>query len=265
MSWPITRDLKSTVGELFPVRRDRRVVLGLVVLAAVVSMTELAATRLFASLILPETDRTTTYTAVLVVLFLAFFASLRLVNYAREMYRLNVFERALKESVGLSPASDSWRWAMAMEVTQILSTLGRLVVITGATLILAWQFGVAVVLVAGLVGMSISLLYRRQFRIQREFRAMQLAYNPVDNATKVRTRIKAGETGSLVGYLGIVILIGLLLVMTLGGLIDPATGFVLFIALRMLGQTFTEFAKGLMRYVRARAFSEMPVPDEDDD
>ena len=39
----------------------------------------------------------------------------------------------------------------------------------------------------------------------------------------------------------------------------------LFIALRMLGQTLTEVAKGLMRYVRAVAFSEVPVRDDDED
>jgi hypothetical protein len=264
VAWPIARDIRTSVRELFPVRRDRTVVLGLVALAAVVSMTELAATQLFAVLILPESDRSTTLTAVLVVLFLVFFGGLRIVNFLREKYRINVFERALADS-GLSKVSDSWRWAMAMEVTSILSTMGRIAVVVLACLVLAPLFGVAVVVGVALVGVAISILYRRQLSVQREFRAAQLAYRSVDNATKVRTRVIAGETGALFGYAGIVALIGVLLWMILAEVIAPATGFVLFIALRMLGQTLTEVAKGLMRYVRAMAFSEVPVRDDDED
>ncbi len=264
MAWPIAGDIRTSVKELFPVRRDRMVVLGLVALAAVVSMTELVATQLFSVLILPKSDRSTALTTVLVVLFLVFFGGLRVVNFLREKYRINVFERALVDS-GVSKASDAWRWAMAMEVTSILSTMGRIAVVVAATIVLAPLFGVAVIAAVAVVGFSLSFIYRRQLSTQREFRAAQLAYRSVDNATKVRTRVIAGETGALFGYAGVVVLIGVLLWMILGEYIEPGTGFVLFIALRMLGQTLTEVAKGLMRYVRARAFSEIPPHDDEDD
>ena len=264
MAWPIAGDIRTSVKELFPVRRDRMVVLGLVALAAVVSMTELVATQLFAVLILPKSDRSTAVTTLLVVLFLVFFGGLRVINFLREKYRINVFERALVDS-GVSKASDAWRWAMAMEVTSILSTMGRIAVVVLACLVLAPLFGAAVVAGVALVGVAVSILYRRQLGVQREFRAAQLAYRSVDNATKVRTRVIAGETGALFGYAGIVVLIGVLLWMILAETIDPGTGFVLFIALRMLGQTLTEVSKGLMRYGRARAFSEVPVRDDDED
>ena len=52
------------------------------------------------------------------------------------------------------------------------------------------------------------------------------------------------------------LLIGLLIVLTLTGIVGPGTAFVLFVALRMLGQILSEIAKSLMRHVRARAFSE---------
>lgn len=264
MAWPIARDIRTSVRDLFPVRRDRMVVLGLVALAAVVSMTELAATQLFAVLILPQTDRSATLTAVLVVLFLVFFGGLRVVNFLREKYRINVFERALTDS-GVSRATDAWRWAMAMEVTSILSTMARIAVVVLACLVLAPWFGVAVIVGVAVVGVALSVIYRRQLTSQRGFRAAQLAFRGVDNATKVRTRVIAGETGALFGYAGIVVLIGVLLWMILAGYIGPGTGFVLFIALRMLGQTLTEVSKGLMRYVRAMAFSEVPTRNDDED
>jgi hypothetical protein len=264
VAWPIAGDIRTSVKELFPVRRDRMVVLGLVGLAAIVSTTELVATQLFSVIILPNSDRSSTVTGLLVVLFLVFFGGLRVVNFLREKYRINVFERALVDS-GVSKVSDSWRWAMAMEVTSILSTMSRIAVVVAATIVLAPLFGVVVVLAVASVGFSLSFLYRRQLSAQREFRAAQLAYRSVDNATKVRTRVIAGETGALFGYAGVVVLIGVLLGMILADVVAPGTGFVLFIALRMLGQTLTEVAKGLMRYVRARAFSEIPPRDDDED
>jgi hypothetical protein len=264
MAWPIAGDIRTSVKELFPVRRDRMVVLGLVALAAIVSTTELVATQLFSVIILPDSDRSSTVTGLLVVLFLVFFGGLRVINFLREKYRINVFERALVDS-GVSKVTDSWRWAVAMEVTSILSTMSRIAVVVAATVVLAPLFGAVVVVAVASVGIGLSVLYRRQLSTQRQFRAAQLAYRSVDNATKVRTRVIAGETGALFGYAGVVVLIGVLLWMILTEEISPGTGFVLFIALRMLGQTLTEVAKGLMRYVRARAFSEVPPRDDDED
>ena len=180
MSWPIAGDIRTSVKELFPVRRDRMVVLGLVALAAIVSMTELIATQLFSVIILPDDDRNTTVTALLVVLFLVFFGGLRVINFLREKYRINVFERALVDS-GVSKVSDSWRWAMAMEVTSILSTMSRIAVVVAATIVLAPLFGAAVVVAVATVGYALSFLYRRQLSTQRGFRAAQLAYRSVDN------------------------------------------------------------------------------------
>jgi hypothetical protein len=256
MTWPITAELRTTLVELFPVRRDRRVVAALVALAAAVSTTELAATHLFGLLVLPSSDRTSLTTVLLVVLFFGVFGGVRLVNYAREMYRLNVFERALVETTGGAVARDSWRWALAMEVTSLLSAAGRAVVVVVVCLVLAPWFGLAVLLLVAAVGIVLSSMFTRQLRTQRDFRAAQLARSPVSTATKLRTRVRAGEQGSLVGYLGILLLAGLLIVMALGGSVDPGTAFVLFIALRMLGQIISEMARMLMRYVRARAFSE---------
>src|SRR3712207_892692 len=102
-----------------------------------------------------------------------------------------------------------------MEVTSILSTMSRIAVVVAATIVLAPMFGLAVVVAVGTVGFALSFLYRRQLSTQREFRAAQLAYRSVDNATKVRTRVIAGETGALFGYAGVVVLIGVLLWMIL--------------------------------------------------
>lgn len=257
MQWPIVRDLAAALDTLFPVKRDRRVVWGLVALAALVSTTELAATQLFSSLILPDSKRATGTTAVMVVLFLVFFGGLRVINYLREMYRLTVFKRALTDS-GVNPVSDSWRWASAMELTSLLSTIARIAVVTLACFVIEPRFGPAVLVGVLLVGACISVVYRRQRGHQQRFRSAQLARKPVDNAVKVRTRVRAGEIGALIANGCVVVLIGVLLAMTFLDWVKPASGFVLFIALRLLGQSMTELSKGLMRFVRATVFSGTP-------
>jgi hypothetical protein len=248
--------MRATVCRLFEVRRDRAVVLGLVGLAAVVSTTELVATQLFSALILPKGDRSSSHTVVLVLLFFAVFGGLRLVNFAREMYRINVFERALTSSVGAAHHRDSWRWAMAIEVTSLLSSVARVVVVALALVALAPAFGIAVLVVMALVGKALSVIFVRQLSTQRGFRAMQLAQSPASNATKIRNRVKAGEVGSLIAHLGVVLLVGALIMLTLDGRVAPGTSFVLFVALRMMGQMLGEISKGLTRFVRARANSE---------
>ena len=188
------------------------VVLGLVALAAIVSTTELVATQLFSVLILPKTDRNTAVTALLVVLFLVFFGGLRVINFlAREVpdQRLRAGAGRLRRQQGQrlvalgdghgghprssarSAASPSW-WPRPSCWPRCSAS--------------SWCVAVAA------VGFSLSFLYRRQLATQREFRAAQLAYRSVDNATKVRTRVIAGETGALFGYAGVVVLIGVLLV-----------------------------------------------------
>ena len=164
MAFPVATDIRTTFGTLFSNKRDRLVVLGLVVLAAVVSLTELVATQLFSVLILPGSDRGTGEIVLLVVLFFGVYGGLRLINFAREMYRINVFERALTNSVGLTPVKDSWRWAMAIEVTTLLSTAGRIAVVTAACLVFAPLFGVGVLVVVAMTGAAVSLIYRRQLR-----------------------------------------------------------------------------------------------------
>jgi hypothetical protein len=239
------------------IKRSTAGVLGLVLLAAAVSMTELAATHLFSLLILPtEAPRSTGNIAFLVGAFFALYGGLRLIHFFREMYRIHVFERALSESEGLTPARDSWRWSLAMEVTGVLSAAGRLVVVVLVCLVISPLFGLAALLAAAATAKILSGMITRQLGTQREFRAMQLARSPAPNATRVRSRIRAAEVGSLVVQLSTVVLIGWLLVLTFMGFVSPVNAFVSFVALRQMSQVLTEICKGLMRYVRSRALTE---------
>ena len=97
---------------------------------------------------------------------------------------------------------------------------------------------------------------KRQYVEQRKLRKLQLQKQTVTNAEKVRTRILAGEWISLFSAFGMLLLFGTLILFSARDYIDPTIAFTLFIALRMLGQVYSGFSSGLMRYVRARVYSE---------
>lgn len=254
--WTIVRSLRQTAGELFPTRRDRLVVLGLVLLAAAVSVAELATAQIFATLILPDQPRDTADVALLAVAFFAAFAVLRLVNYAQSVYRINVFEKAFGRGEQPARHKESWRWATAIELVSILTQVARLVAIALAVVVLAPLFGLVNLLVAVVVLEVLGLTMRRQDVTQRDFLEQQRNKAPVSTAERVRARIRAGERGALVASLGIMALFGVLIALTIGGQVDPGTAFVVFLAVRMEGQIYTGISSGLMRYVRARVYSE---------
>ena len=251
----ITIELWSSAKDLFPTYRDRRMVLGLVALATIVSISELLLARLFSELILPSEPRKNSEIIILSTVFLFVFALLRLINFGREYYRLNVFEKALSDDE-TNRFSNSWRWATAMELTSLLTMLGRFIFISALLFYFSIPFGVCNLILSVILFQVFSIQMKRQYVQQRKFRKLQLQKKTVSNAEKVRTRILAGESISLFSAFGMLLLFGALILFSARDLIDPTIAFTLFIALRMLGQVYSGFTSGLMRYVRARVYSE---------
>ena len=95
----------------------------------------------------------------------------------------------------------------------------------------------------------------KQLKSQYEFKEKQRTSNPASNAEKVRTRVISGELGSLLSSAGVIILLGILIFLFADDDVTPANAFVLFIALRMVGQIYSGLSSGLMRFARARVFS----------
>jgi len=55
---------------------------------------------------------------------------------------------------------------------------------------------------------------------------------------------------------GMLLMFGALILFSSKDVIEPTIAFTLFIALRMIGQVYSGFSSGLMRYVRARVYCE---------
>ena len=109
---------------------------------------------------------------------------------------------------------------------------------------------------SAIIAQAFSILLRKQFIEQREFRKKQKSREIVPNVQKVRTRIRAAELATLLSAFGVMGLMGLLVALTVSDRVSPQNAVVLFIAVRMMGQMYSGVASGLMRYVRATVFSE---------
>ena len=251
--WSIAQQFRSAFTDLFRTRRDVLIVLGLIVFGAVVSAAELLTAQLFAEIIVPSGggDRSRNDTILLAVLFLAVFGSLRVLNYAQSVYRVNVFEKALQGREHMSRAGESWQWATAMELTSILTMIARVLVIVGALFFFSPLFGLANLVLLVVIAEVFGLALRRQLLTQQGFRDQAEAKNPVSSADRVRARIKAGEASALIASLGVMGLMGVLIVLAVIGNIAAGAAIVIFLAVRMLGQMYSGISSGLMRFARA--------------
>ena len=252
--WSITQEFRSAFADLFRTRRDVLIVLGLVIFGAVVSAAELVTAQLFSEIIVPSGSgaRSQNDTILLAVLFLGVFASLRFLNYAQSIYRVNVFEKALLGREHISRSGESWQWATAMELTSILTMAARVVVIVAALFFFSPLFGVANLLLLIISAEVFGLALRRQLVTQQGFRDKADAKDPASSADKVRARIKAGEASALIASLGVMGLMGVLIVLAVIGNISAGAAIVIFLAVRMLGQMYSGLSSGLMRFARAR-------------
>lgn len=252
--WTLIRELRAALADLFPTRRDTAIVTGLIVFGAVVSGAEMLTAKLFSDIIIPggTSPRPMAETIALAVLFLVVFGGLRVVNYAQNLYRVNVFEKAFHGREDVKGSEESWRWATAMELTSILTMAARIGVISAVLFILSPVFGLSNLIVALLIAEIFGAAVRRQFLTQQGFRDRQKAKAPASSAEKVRARIKAGEASSLLASLGVMALMGVLIVFAITGVVNAGNALVLFLAVRMIGQMYSGISSGLMRFARAR-------------
>lgn len=252
--WTLIRELRSALTDLFPTRRDTLIVTGLVLFGAIVSGAEMLTAKLFSDIILPggTAARPMADTIALAVLFLVVFGGLRVINYAQNLYRVNVFEKAFNGREDVKGSEESWRWATAMELTSILTMGARIGVIAAVLFILSPVFGLANFVVFLVITEIFGAAVRRQFLTQQGFRDRQKAKAPASSAEKVRARIKAGEASALLASLGVMGLMGVLIVFAITGVVDAGNALVLFLAVRMIGQMYSGISSGLMRFARAR-------------
>ncbi len=253
----VARELRAAFHELFTTRRYRLVLIGLVLIAAFISVSELAVAKLFTKIILHEGTMSHTKLAVFVTGFFLFFGATRAGHFFQRIYRVNVFDKAFKASNSeIKGSRENWRWSLAFELTGLLSTCTQLTVIILFFTYLNWGFGLLNILIVVAIFQVYGRLFKSQLEAQRGFVEAKKNKTPVANAIRIGTRIKSGETGILISGAAMLILLAALIYLSYNGDISPSNTVVLFFGLRMQNSNLSNVSNGLMRFARARTHSE---------
>jgi hypothetical protein len=253
----IVYQLKNSLLQLFPTNRHRAILIGLVLIAAFISISELAVTKLFTDIILHEGSRSRTQLIVYVTAFFLFFGLTRAGHYLQRIYRVNVFDKAFKSSnTGLTATQENWRWSLAFELTTLLGVLTQIFVIVAFFAYINTLFGILNIFVLLMVFEVLGRIFAKQIEVQRGFVVDRKNKIPVSNFERIGSRIKSGEFGILVSGFSLIVFLAALIYLSYKGDISRSNTIILFFGLRMQNSSLATFSTSLMRFARARTNSE---------
>ena len=250
-------NLRKSLHDLFPTRRFRLILIGLVLIAAFISVSELIVARLFTQIILHEGEIDKSYLALLLVGFFLFYGFTRIGQFGQRIYRVRVFDRAFKANeLELTTGKENWRWTQAFEITNIYSMLTQVGVVLLFFFYFNLIFAALNLLIITIVLEVLGRLFSKQMEMQRTFAQAQKDKIKIDNFLRVGSRIKSGEIGTLIAGFAMIILLGALFYLNFTGDINASDTIVLFFGLRMQTSNLSGISTGLMRFARAKTHGE---------
>lgn len=253
----VARELLYAVRTLFSTTRDRSILIGLVLIAAMISVSELAVAKLFTTIIDFEKSMSKSNLIILIIGFFLFFGITKAGHFLQRVYKVRFFEKAFKESsTEVHSSKENWRWSLAFELTNILSTCTQLGTIILFFAYLNWQFAVVNILVVLAIFQVFGALFSNQLDAQRGFVTARKNKEQITNAVRIGTRVKSGEIGVLVSGIAMLILLGVLIYLSYIDGISASNTIVLFFGLKMQNSNFSNISTALMRFARARTNSE---------
>lgn len=253
----ILGQLKSALLQLFPTTKYRIILISLVLIAASISVSELAVAKLFTKIIMHEGSLPKTKLVIYIIGFFLFFGATRAGHFFQRIYRVNVFDRAFKASeVEIARSKENWRWSLAFELTSLLSIFTQMGVVILFFIFLNWKFGILNIFVVLVIFQILGRIFRKQIHSQRSFVKARANKEHVPNFIKIGTRIKSGETGIFLSGMAMLILFAALIFFSYNGEISTSNTIVLFFGLRMQNSSLSNISSGLMRFARARTHSE---------
>ncbi|MEI9906780.1 MAG: hypothetical protein WDO06_01735 [Actinomycetota bacterium] len=247
----------ATLRLLFPTRKFRSILFGLVLLSAIISVSELVVAKFFTKIISHEhkltSEQMLTYTLVLLFCFVL----TRVGHFLQKIGRVSVFDGSFK-TANLTGGNmqESWQWSLAFEVSNILGVCTQLIVVAVFFIVLNPAFSALNFVMLIVILFVYGALFRHQLGAQQGFRESRKQKKVVANSVRVGTRIRSGELGALVSGFGMIILLTVLLYMSYKRDIPPGDAIVFFFGLKMQTSNLATFSAGLMRFARALANSE---------
>jgi hypothetical protein len=253
----VAKELLHAIKTLFTTTKDKFILLSLVLIAAMISVSELAVAKIFTKIIGHEKNMDQTKLIILVVGFFLFFGMTKAGHFLQRVYKVKFFDNAFKASIAEVPTSkENWRWSLAFELTNILSTCTQLSVIILFFAYLSWHFAVINILVVLAIFEVYGKLFSSQLNAQRGFVIARKNKEIITNAVRIGTRIKSGEIGILISGIAMLILLGVLIYLSYISGISTSNTIVLFFGLKMQNSNFSNISTALMRFARARTNSE---------
>ena len=256
----ICREMIAGFRHLFPRGRFRFVLIFLSLIAATISVSELLVMKFFATLVLNEGDLDSSALLLAVIGFFIFFIVTRVSQFYQRNYRVEAFARSFRAAKKDRTVKEENReWAMAFELTNILSLGTQLLAILLFFLFLNPWFAVVNAMVLLLVLQVVGHLFRKQITIQTDLAALR-GRKKVKPYKRYGARIKAAETGALSSGTGTLFLLGLLLFLSIDGQITPANTLVIFLGARLQNSVMANASRSLMRYAKSNS----RTADDDD-
>ena len=253
------RDFWRAFADLFTHRGSRAEVSGLLALLAVLPISELVVTRMFAHLILDGEQRYAEDPNGVVqsaVVFFVAFAVSRALHHVVRLNRVRVFRRGFEKSGEERPAAkEAWSWAAAFELSAALVALIQVFAFCAVFVWIDLRFGLLNVLIGGLVLAIIAWIYRRQLAHQIRYltEGAPTAENGTAVSDRVGRRVRDAEVGAAVASLAMAASLGLVLWRVIEGGVSGADAIVLFLGLRLMYSQVGNLSASAMRFARAKA------------
>ena len=259
----IVREINSGFTQLFPGGRFRYVLVVLAMLAAVISVSELLVMKFFVNIVVQEGEIERDRFILLGAGLAIFFILTRVSQYYQKIYRVKAFARSFKALRKLkNRGARNPEWAMAFEVSNILTQATQLIAVLTFTVILEPIFAALNLLVVLVILTVIGRIFAKQLKVQQELQ-VERDGKSARPQKRYGTRIKAAELGSLLAGLGIALLLAVLLFMSYNGDISLANTLIIFFGTRLQNGSLSSTSRSLMRYAKAKAGAKSP--DEDDE
>ncbi len=255
----IAKEMISGFRHLFPRGRFRFVLIFLSLIAATISVSELLVMKFFATLVLHEGDYDSNTFLLAAVGFFVFFLVTRISQFYQRNYRVKAFARSFRatnKGKKKKRKVENREWAMAFELTNVLSLGAQLSAITLFFLILNPIIALLNVILLAMILHIVGNLFRNQIQIQAEMAAKK-GEERVKPDKRYGVRIRAAETGTLASGAGMLILLAMLLVYHVNDHITAANTLVFFLGARLQNSVISNASRSLMRYAKSNSRTEV--------
>jgi hypothetical protein len=246
----IAREMTARFRRLFPHGKFRWVLIAISLIGAAISVSELLVMKLFATLVLHEGEFERSLLIWAIVGFFLFFIVTRVGQFFQRNYRVKALARAFR-AIGKERTSkeENREWAMAFELTNVLSQGTQLIAILAFFLLLNPLIAALNILILIVILQVLGGIFRKQLDVHALLNTPEPGKR-VKPAQRHGARIRAAETGGLVSGAGMLVLMAALLYLSINDDITHANTLVIFLGARLQNSVISNTSQALMRYAR---------------